>query len=671
VELFVLIVYIIDFKLREHSRLGNQIEKVDLWCAIKKWLIALMILEIVIAVIVGGALGTTGRVMRLFRPYFLIEKGPNVRKVFIATWASIQAAFASCSLLALHLLFFSVLGWYLFSPTNGGNNDGFINISEALWTLMVLLTTANFPACMMPSYHKAQGNVFFFIVFLLIGTFFVIRLICTIVYSAYNEVTSAEVKVGIGNQNQSLVAAFLTLTEHLPLGNQYVDRAMFHRILKRIRPDLAPEFYDVIFDALDEDQQNKLALLEWMRICTYIEVSVSVEPKVTYSETDKFTPLLESPTSFIWNLFSEQTLASVESARAALREYVTSVPAVVFFIMCVGAAIAMEVLNQELAPTFPYYTTSYIILIVFATELAIKWFAFGSKSFFVEWDNFIDFGIMVAEVVLVCVQASVGSFGTLSSVYTIVTLFRICKVFKPIQSFLVTIAGMGKNLFAFFGTYFCFYYFFAVIGMWCFAGVITENSVSEIMSLDPAAGAFYSQLYYYENNMNDLAHAMVTLFELTVINDWQVVSSGYILLKGKGARVYFTIFYGTSTFIFMNILFSFIMDAYLRSMAEVNTDMDDPNVPTAPAWKRRLLKCINKRNCNPVKDFDKEMLKVTRTPHSIHLYRVLYPQFNETVEVDISESRKAEVREQIQVLRSESPMLQHDMSSCAIDNLQL
>jgi hypothetical protein len=68
---------------------------------------------------------------------------------------------------------------------------------------------------------------------------------------------------------------------------------------------------------------------------------------------------------------------------------------------------------------------------------------------------------------------------------------------------------------------------------------------------------------YYLNNFEDLFRSGVTLFELTVVNNWFVIMNGYtIATDSLWTRLYFMMFY-VITMIVMTIIVSVILEAFL------------------------------------------------------------------------------------------------------------
>ena len=63
----------------------------------------------------------------------------------------------------------------------------------------------------------------------------------------------------------------------------------------------------------------------------------------------------------------------------------------------------------------------------------------------------------------------------------------------------------------------------------------------------------------------DIFSSFVTLFELTVVNNWYVIMEGHVKVTSRYSRIYFIIFY-LSTMILLNIIVAFILDTFLFRM---------------------------------------------------------------------------------------------------------
>ena len=105
---------------------------------------------------------------------------------------------------------------------------------------------------------------------------------------------------------------------------------------------------------------------------------------------------------------------------------------------------------------------------------------------------------------------------------------------------------------------FCLYYVFSLWGIEMWGGAIYEENTA----LD---GTLYAANDYYPMNFNTFYHGLVTLFALTVVNNWHVIASGFAAVSapyGALAWLWFILFLVLSTSIVANILIAFSLELF-------------------------------------------------------------------------------------------------------------
>jgi len=60
--------------------------------------------------------------------------------------------------------------------------------------MFVLITSANFPDVMLPSYNENRLNVVFFIVYIIVGMFTLMQLLLAIFYNSYQFKTNSSIE---------------------------------------------------------------------------------------------------------------------------------------------------------------------------------------------------------------------------------------------------------------------------------------------------------------------------------------------------------------------------------------------------------------------------------------------------------------------------------------------
>lgn len=91
-----------------------------------------------------------------------------------------------------YILIFATMGFYLYIGTLEGVTY-FKDIYDSAFNLMILLTTANFPDVMLPAYADSRVNCLFFIMFLIIGLFFLLNLLLAVFFNSYKRILEERV----------------------------------------------------------------------------------------------------------------------------------------------------------------------------------------------------------------------------------------------------------------------------------------------------------------------------------------------------------------------------------------------------------------------------------------------------------------------------------------------
>lgn len=87
----------------------------------------------------------------------------------------------------LLVLFFSLVGIILFPIYTEEGATYFPSLVKGMWSLLVLLTTANFPDVMLPAYRESRSAFLYFLIFMIVGMFFLVNALTAIVMSAYQQ----------------------------------------------------------------------------------------------------------------------------------------------------------------------------------------------------------------------------------------------------------------------------------------------------------------------------------------------------------------------------------------------------------------------------------------------------------------------------------------------------
>lgn len=92
--------------------------------------------------------------LQVFRPYYLIYNARSLRAVIKSVLRSIPRIVVLLWVIAFTLCTFGLFGYELFYNIEQSNFNTF---EESMLSLMILLTTANYPDVMMPAYHSSRS----------------------------------------------------------------------------------------------------------------------------------------------------------------------------------------------------------------------------------------------------------------------------------------------------------------------------------------------------------------------------------------------------------------------------------------------------------------------------------------------------------------------------------
>ncbi len=198
---------------------------------------------------------------RVLRPLLLIERLRNVRKIAASVLTTLPKIFQVLFLLTFLVMFGGVAAFTLFAGITGtvdtlgsganGTNCEFLNggitwleqsltnetqwyscstfskirpdgspctnYFDTIWTsmmhLFILITTANYPDIMMPVYDCSRWASLFFVVYILLGLYFLLSLILAIVYTHFSSRNTEMIATMAQKRESALTHAFYIMSE--------------------------------------------------------------------------------------------------------------------------------------------------------------------------------------------------------------------------------------------------------------------------------------------------------------------------------------------------------------------------------------------------------------------------------------------------------------------------
>ncbi|XP_041054362.1 two pore calcium channel protein 2 isoform X2 [Carcharodon carcharias] len=549
IEATCLLLFIVDVVIKSYLIGWEEFQK-------SKWLIAytLVLAASIVDWIVSLSLLCEEeiRVRRILRPFFLLQNSSLMKKAFKCLRQTIPQITSVMLLLVLHLLLFTMIAMLLFTRDQTEDDNEwktyFRNFPESLTSLLVLLTTANNPDVMIPAYSRSRAYSLFFITFSLIGTYLLMNLVTAIIYNQFRGYLLSSIQTSVIRRCLGIRGAFEVLCCEHP---------------------------------------TKAGRSDSFRVTVSTNTVLQVLLKVKMSSAHKQGIIKYPPKPAYRSLFL-QKLQTVFSHRFA--DYVGNLMVAVHLI-CIFVALVhdAETPISKRDGFFSGVVNGFFVL-YYLLEMALKIFALGIKGYFSYKSNLFD-GLLTL-ILLILQLSSLIQYGLphpgwnpelhgLLSVWetvrlaNILVVFRFLRIIPNIKLMALVASGLFdliKNLRAFAGILVVAYYVFAIVGVVLFKDKIPAPQDSTNASLNASISlenktlqcGTYEQLGYWPNNFNDFAAALVTLWDLMVVNNWQVFLDAFSRYVSPWSKLYFVAWWLVSSVIWVNLFVAFILENFIH-----------------------------------------------------------------------------------------------------------
>ncbi|XP_066467222.1 two pore channel protein 1 [Tiliqua scincoides] len=514
-----------------------------------------LVLQFIEAIVVLVRQTSHVRITRALRCIFLVDcrycgaVRRNLRQIF----QSLPPFIDILLLLFFFMVIFAILGFYLFSPNK---SDPYFNTLEnSLMNLFVLLTTANFPDVMMPSYARSRWSCVFFIIYLSIELYFIMNLLLAVVFDTFNDIEKKKFRSLLLHKRTAIQHAYhLLVSKQSPSG---ISFKQFDGLMRFYRPRMSARDRYLTFKALSQSHTPSISLED---MYNFYEV-VGLKWKVKKNREHWFDDLPQ--TAFL--IF--KGINMLVNSRAFQYTMYTLVAVNGLWILVETFMLRDGIFSREV----PW---SYIVfLTIYGVEVLLKITGLGPIEYLSSGWNLFDF--------LVTLFAFLGllelAFDKEPFYFIVVLrplqLLRLFKLKKRYRNVLDTMFELLPRMASLGLTLLIFYYCFAIIGMEFFSGKLYPNCCNTSTVADAYRWVNHTvgnrtvveEGYYFLNNFDNVLNSFVTLFELTVVNDWYIIMEGVTSETSHWSRLYFMIFY-IVTMVVMTIIVAFILEAFVFRM---------------------------------------------------------------------------------------------------------
>jgi len=393
---------------------------------------------------------------------------------------------------------------------------------------------------MMPAYSEHWYSCFYFIIYLVISVFIVLNLLLAEVYHIHRSLLKEEAQRNILRQTVCTHAAYHALYSYaiqhwegdeelvgLPsdLIEAFLHQLGIHQSLLEIHESPSGREF-VLKEAFTKDI---LLLVQLSRL--------SCAPPLSWRSSSRtfLQRMLDHRTSF------SQT-KSVNTLDMVVNLLVVFSSAVTIGLLATDLSILLE--NAE---PMSYIVFTNLCAVLFVFEIAIKIYVRGMKNFFLKPWNCFDFVVVTLSFASVLISIAGPSLGNKFRAVLFLRQLRLLRLLRSVaifKSLVDTISFLAPAFVVFSRVMFQFYYLFAIVGMGWFGHI----------SLSPQN--------FKANDFQTFGASLLTLFELMMINDWNVTMKNfYDATKNPWSQLYFVTWYLFGCIIMLNSITSFTLEA--------------------------------------------------------------------------------------------------------------
>ncbi|XP_010826883.1 PREDICTED: two pore calcium channel protein 1 [Bison bison bison] len=518
---------------------------------------SVLVVQFVEAIVVLVRQTSHMRVTRALRCIFLVDCRycGGVRRNLRQMFQSLPPFMDILLLLLFFMIIFAILGFYLFSPNP--SDPYFSTLENSIISLFVLLTTANFPDVMMPSYSRNPWSCVFFIVYLSIELYFIMNLLLAVVFDTFNDIEKRKFKSLLLHKRTAIQHAYrLLVSQRRPAGISY---RQFEGLMRFYKPRMSAGERYLTFKALNQSNTPLLSLKDFHDI---YEVA-ALKWKAKRNREHWFDELPR--TAFL--IFKGINILVKSKAFQYFMYLVVAVNGVWIlvetFMLKGGNFVSRHVPWSHL-----------VFLTIYAVELFLKVAGLGPIEYLSSGWNLFDFSVTAfAFLGLLALAFNMEPF------YFIVVLrplqlLRLFKLKKRYRNVLDTMFELLPRMMLLGQTLVSLNFLSSVKVTDClvtFPPPVSPASTSTVADayrwLNHSVGnrTIVEEGYYYLNNFDNILNSFVTLFELTVVNNWYIIMEGVTSQTSHWSRLYFMTFY-IVTMVVMTIIVAFILEAFVFRM---------------------------------------------------------------------------------------------------------
>ncbi|XP_060951799.1 two pore segment channel 3 [Limanda limanda] len=547
------------------------------WKDAKNICIIVVLMLTLVDMIIYGALRAADcfalRWSRVLRPLLLVNvtEGRQLRRAFRSIRNALPQIFYVFLLFMFSVLMFSLMALKLLGKRGLKTIDGspyFTNYLEIVFDLYVLVTTANSPDIMMPAYNSSFVFAIFFIVYILINTYIFMSVFLAVVYNNYKKYLKEEMRQLVRAKRHKMVRAFAVLQEPRGEGLEPgVTQVNWNQVVRLVRPDMSTAHRELLWSVSDNQNQGFIGKVAFVQLADLLNIEVIT---------------LKSRPHPLYRLCPTLYLSGPSRLLCRLVQHRAFVVLYDLIILVNAVFIGLDEENPMIA------NSEWVFLALYLLEILLKLYVFEPRAFFSRHNfwNWFDTIIVVSALIATVVNSAMKSSGGYTSrqildIVFVLRVLRLIRVVDSIQRFrtiINTLIRIGPAILTFGQLILVVYYVFAMMGMELFKDKVKFSEDPN----DPEKfycgntrlrGTAFAHLNYCKNNFNNVVSSFILLVELTVVNQWHVLSSGFALVTHVSARIFFVLFHILVVIVIINIFVAFVLEAFFVEYSLEKSDL--------------------------------------------------------------------------------------------------
>jgi len=477
--------------------------------------------------------------------FFLIKLLPQVFDVIL--------------LIILHISFFSFSATFV-ARADHITDPGFQTVSESFESFFTALTTANFPDVMIPVYEIDQFWAVIFILFYVIGLFFLTNLLLANIFTALSEFLVDDYREFLRNRRWALKVAFSILSEN---GND-IPQDTILELVKELNlyqniPYLRQNHFNTFVQMLCHEESKdptRITRKEFSKIIQALEMDFDPDHFLRPSEVDTM----------------RVGCIQISHLRKILRhKFYDGVLS--FFVCChiciITIACEKDYIKEDINR---WVILEFCFSLCYVLEVALQILCWGVKFYFRTSSHWYDFivssGLLIFECRALFFPPQPDNIAVRISL--IVRFTRVIRSLVILDQFAVimeTLRELVQPMLHVAGVFLAFLYIFASAGVEIWGGKIYKDNPLLV-------GTDFESANYYSQNCNDFASCMMVMFDLTIVNNWTIIKSGFCAVSSPYAIWFFIAFYFFGVLIVYNAMVALIIQGFQNESKQVAKEKD-------------------------------------------------------------------------------------------------